>query len=182
MTLYTGSGSLPKHQYVWLEPDACGKHDWIQAVWFGLNSYQGRAWGCHVMLECGAVYRNVGLHQIAHRKYANPWKPSQAATWDCYGRQFSVLEYDFLSHMQARVRLQDRSEHEGMYLFTAVPIGDAFSYHPEQSKEFYFIKLDNGRYTAQPTNHVLINDKSFCGEIEWPIFLRRQTDWFSSEE
>jgi hypothetical protein len=111
-----------------------------------------------------------------------PWEPSDAATWDVYGWQFTTLEYPFLSGMQARVRLQNRSEHDGEYLFTAAPIGDGFSAEPEQSKEFYFIALKNiGRFTAQPTNHVLIKDKSFA-EPAWPKFLKRQSDYFSSEE
>jgi hypothetical protein len=182
MTLYTGSGALPKHQYVWVEPNACGEHGWMRGVWFGLTAWPGRAWGCHVMLECGAVYRNLGLHQLSLSPQCVPWEPSDAATWDAYGWQFTTLEYPFLSGMQARVRLQNRSEHDGEYLFTAAPIGDGFSAEPEQSKEFYFIALKNiGRFTAQPTNHVLIKDKSFA-EPTWPKFLKRQSGYFSSEE
>ena len=178
MTLYTGSGALPKHQYVWVEPNTCGEHGWLRADWFGLSAWPGRACGCHVMLECGAVYRNVGLHQLAMSSAAVPWEPSDAATWDAYGWQFTTLEYPFLCGMQARVRLQNKSEHDGEYLFTAAPLGDGFSAEPEQSKEFYFIKLDNGRFTAQPTNHVLILDKSFNTEVAWPK-LQRQTETWS---
>jgi hypothetical protein len=70
-----------------------------------------------------------------------------------------------------------------MYLFTIVPVADAFSAEPEQSKEFYVLQLENGRFTAQPTNHVLIEDRSFCNKNpEWPTFLRRQSDWFSAED
>jgi len=153
----------------------------MQAIWFGLSAWPGRAWGCHVLLECGAIYRNLGLHQLCLYKGAVPWEPSDAATWDAYGWQFTTLEYPFLSGMQARVRLQNRSEHEGQYLFTAAPIGDGFSAEPTQSKEFYFFSLPHlGRYTAQPTNHILIQDKSFT-ETEWPKFLKRQDKWFSSE-
>jgi hypothetical protein len=73
-------------------------------------------------------------------------------------------------------------EYQGHYLFTLVPIGDAFSATPTQSKEFYFMQLTNGRYTAQPTNHVLLEDRSFTDTLSWPTFLRRQTDWHSAEE
>lgn len=182
--LYTHAGSLPNHKYVWIEPNAMGNHDWLRAVWFGLTSYPGRAWGCHVLLECGAVYRNVPLHQLACKNTAvESWKPSQAATWNCYGWQFSTIEYSFLSNMNCKVRLQNKEEHSGMYLFTAIPVGDPFSAEPEQGKEFYFVELENGRYTAQPTNHVLIEDKSFTNSsIDWPKFLNRQTKWYSSED
>lgn len=180
--LYTHAGAMPRHQYVWVQPNAIGLHDWLRGVWFGLTSYPGRAWGCHILLECGAVYRNVPLHHLATRKTETEWKSSQAATWDAYGWQFSTIEYPYLASMNARVRLQDKSEHDGMYLFSAVPVGDAFTAEPEQSKEFYFVALDNGRITAQPTNHVLIEDRSFCTDVEWPKFLRRQNEWHSAED
>lgn len=180
--LYTHAGALPRHLYVWVEPNAIGEHDWLRGVWFGLTSYPGRAFGCHVLLECGAVYRNVPLHQLAMRKDAPPWEAWQAATWDAYGWQFSTIEYPFLAGMNAHVRLQDKSEHDGMYVLTIAPFGDAFSAEPEQSKEFYVVALDNGRFTAQPTNHVLIEDKSFCSNVEWPKFLKRNTEWHSAED
>jgi hypothetical protein len=183
VTLHTHAGPLPAHQYVWIDADAIGKHEPLRAVWFGLTSWPGRAFGCHVLLECGAVYRNVPLHQLASSNDVDePWTPAQAATWDCYGYQFSTIEYPFLQSMNCRVRLQDKSERRGMYLFTLAPVGDAFSAAPEQSKEFYFLQLENGRFTAQPTNHVLIEDRSFTTALEWPKFLRRQNEWHSAED
>ena len=182
MTLHTHAGPLPTHQYVWLDADAIGKHEPLRAVWFGLTSFPGRAFGCHVLLECGAVYRSVPLHRLSSIKDAPPWAPAQAQTWDAYGYQFSLLEYPYLSSMNARARLQDGSEESGMYLFTLAPVGDAFSAAPSQSKEFYFLQLESGRFTAQPTNHVLIEDRSFTTALEWPKFLRRQEGWHSAED
>lgn len=180
--LYTHAGSLPTHQYIWIEPDAIGKHDWMRGVWFGITSYPGRAFGCHVLLENGAVYRNVPLHQIAAAKDAPGWAPGDAQTWDAYGWQFSTIEYPFLQAMNARVKLQNGEEYDGHYLFTLVPTGDPFSASPAQSKEFYFLQLENGRYTAQPTNQVLIDDRSFVDKLEWPTNLKRSRDWYSAED
>jgi hypothetical protein len=69
----------------------------------------------------------------------------------------------------------------GQYLFTVAPIEDGFSNEPSQSKEFKFIKLDNGRITIQPTNKVLFIDKSFTEE---EVFheLKLQTEVYSCEE
>ena len=184
MTMYTHAGPIPAHKYVWIEPNAIGEHGWLRAVWFGITSHPGRAWGCHVMLECGAVYRSVPLHKLATKQTASPsWLPSQAQTWDAYGWTFSTLEYPFLSSMNCTVKLADNTLHDGMYVFTAVPVGDAFSLEPEQAKEFYFIELNNGRFTAQPTNHILIQDKSFCKDVSWPDkWIKRQTEWWSCED
>jgi hypothetical protein len=181
MTICTSSGSLLTHQYCFVEPNAIGEHDWIPVAWFGLNSYAGRSWGCHVILECGAVYRNVPLHQLAKNPTPTSWSPQQAQTWDCYGPQFSMLEYSFLFGRKCTARLRDGTENTGKYLCTIVPFADPWSAHPDQSKEFTLICLDNGRYTAQPTDRVLFEDKSFTRKLEWPTWLKRQTQTWSAE-
>ena len=180
--LYTGAAPLPRHTYCYVQPNTFGNEDWVRVAWFGLVSHPGRTWGCHVMLECGAVYRNVPLHKLAHKITETPWDPADAQTWDCYGNQFSVLEYPFLEGTRMRTRLRSKQEHVGNYLFTAIPMMDGFSLEPEQSKEFYFLQLENGRYTAQPTNQVLIDDRSWVDELKWPTFLKRQRDWHSAED
>jgi hypothetical protein len=176
--IYSGAGPLPRHTYCWVEPDTFGNNDWLRVAWFGLVSHPGRTWGCHVMLECGAVYRNVPLHRLAHKYPTVDWKTDDAQTWDCYGHYFSVLEYPFLEAVPVIVRLRSKQELTGRYMFTAIPMLDGFSLEPEQSKEFYFVKLDNGRFTAQPTNHILVQDKSFVTASEWPK-LQRQTETWS---
>ena len=175
--IYSGAGPLLRHRYGYVEPNTFGNDKWEPVAWFGLVSHPGRTWGCHVMLECGAVYRNVPLHRMAHKPTEVAWTTDQAQTWDCYGHEFSVTEYPFLEAVPVIVRLRSGEEHEGKYLFTAIPMLDGFSLEPEQSKEFYFVALNNGRYTAQPTNHVLIKDKSFCRKNEWPKLQRQSETW-----
>ena len=178
--LYTHSAPLPAHRYVYVQPDAIGTHGWLPCTWFGLVSYPGRLWAAHVMIQGGAVYRNVPLHHLAHQIGAAGWRACDAARWDCYGYQFSMLEYTFLKAMPARVRTR-AGEVGGEYLFTAVPVGDGWSAAPEQSKEFTFLELDNGRFAAMPTNNVLFLDSSFS-DPAWPTFLKRQTEVYSCEE
>lgn len=176
--IYSGAGPLPRHTYCYVEPNTFGNDKWERVAWFGLVSHPGRTWGCHVMLESGAVYRNVPLHRLAHLfECEDVWKPDDAQTWDCYGHQFSVVEYPFLEAVPVHVKLRDKGERYGRYMFTAIPMLDGFSLEPEQSKEFYFIKLDNGRFTAQPTNHILVQDKSFTTVVEWPRLQRQTVTW-----
>jgi len=134
-------------------------------------------WGCTIMLECGAVYRAVPPHALAF--YENPepdWAPQQAQRWDCYGREFSTIEYTYLRGMGAIAN----GEFMGEYLFTAAPIDDGFSRYPEQAKEFCFIKLNNGRLTIQPTDKVLFTDASFVTP-EWPTDFKTTTEIYSCE-
>ena len=179
--IYSGAGPLLRHRYCFVQPETFGNDGWERVAWFGLVSHPGRTWGCHVMLECGAVYRNVPLHRLAHKTDTVEWSTDQAQTWDCYGHDFSMVEYPFLEGVPVIVRLRSKQELTGRYMFTAIPMLDGFSLEPEQSKEFYFIQLDNGRYTAQPTNHVLVQDKSFITKSEWPR-LKRQTEVWSVDQ
>lgn len=179
-------GELPRHLYCFVDSTFVYKEPSIElmipCVWFGLVSYPGRTWGCTIMLECGAVYRNVPVHALSFVKFPDgEWTPEDAQTWDCYGESFTTLEYTYLSELKCKVRANGQ-EHDGTYLFTAAPIGDGFSAYPEQAKEFYFIELDNGRLTVQPTNNVVLEERSFTTSTEFPHDLKRQTIVWSCED
>lgn len=183
MSRFTLVGELPRHLYVWI--DTAHTHvepvGFVPAVWFGLVSYPGRSWGCTVMLESGAVYRNLPPHAISFRDWAEGecglWDVQDAQTWDCYGTDFTVIEYKYLAGLRCVARANG-NEHGGRYLFTAAPVGDGFSACPEQAKEFSFIELINGRMTIQPTNNLIFKEKSFTTnrEMRFPEGLQRQTD------
>lgn len=183
MPRYTLTGELPAHKYVWVDSrlthrEPCG---FIPAVWYGLVSYPARAWGCTVMLESGAIYRNLPPHAIAFNPKPVKWRIQQAQTWDCYGWDWTAVQYAYLTGLECKAKCAGRDFH-GEYLFSVAPVGDAFSAAPDQSKEFTFIALDNGRLTIQPTNHVVFQERSFTTHTwEWPTGLKRQTDIYASE-
>lgn len=188
--IHSKSAPLPRHLYVTVDSrfiTTDEKQTWMKAVWFGITSTPSRMWGCNVMLECGAVYRGIPPHAIGfydeRSKFADmhrDWSASQAQRWDCYGHQFSMLEYTYLRGLSCIARVGD-DDFPGEYLFTAVPIDDGFSRHPGQSKEFMFIELDHGRLTIQPTDKVLFRDMSFGGEPSWPKNLKRMDREWSAE-
>jgi hypothetical protein len=182
--MFTLIGDIPHHLYVWVDSKFTHKKNigFIPAVWFGIVSYPSRMWGCNIMLESGAVYRNLPPHAISFtEKPQKKWSIKDAQTWDCYGWNFSTLEYKYLVGLDCMARCNGK-KYEGEYLFTAAPIGDGFSAYPEQAKEFFFIKLDNGRLTIQPTNYVVFREKSFTSDrLEFPKGLNRQTKVYSCE-
>lgn len=180
MTLFTASASLPRHIYCLIDSSFVGLEGWHKAVWFGLHSHPGRMWGCTVMLECGAVYRNLPPHALAWEETAPPWEAKQAQLWDCYGPQFSVLVYGYLDGLDATARICGEDV-PASYLFTAVPIGDGFTHEPEQEKEFMFLRTEHGRLTVQPTNRVRFREPSFTDD-DVPIpRLKTQTEVYSCE-
>lgn len=179
--IYSLVGELPRHQYVFVDTTYTHKVPvgMVPAVWFGLVSFPGRMWGCNVMLESGAIYRNLPPHALGFvESPEQEWGPRQAQRWDCYGYSFSTIEYEYLRGLDCKVS----GGLEGEYLFTAAPVGDGFSACPEQAKEFMFVKLDNGRLTIQPTDHIVFRELSFTGPgLEFPSGLGRQTAVWSVE-
>ena len=178
-------GPLPRHLYVYV--DTTFTHRDTQevrfqpAIWFGLTSTPGRMWGCTVMLESGAVYRNLPPHALAFSMHPEePWGVGDAQTWDCYGTDFSTLEYPYLAGLRCLAKTGTTTS-EGRYLFSAAPVGDGFSAQPEQAKEFHFIELENGRLTVQPTDRVVYEDKSFTGSLAFPHGLQAQTEVYRCE-
>lgn len=193
------AGPIP-HQYVRVDPSHTHhpEHqpaEWIEGAWFALQGYRGEAWACHVLLdlpEGGAVRRALPLHALVQTQAEPPfpaWQPWQAATWDCYSPAFVVPRYSLLEGLRckARVRAAEGSDtwqdYFGHLLFTIKPAGDDFSRDPGQDKEFYLIALDNGRFTLQPTNHVLFEDLSFTARLgkTWPRGLARNAQTWSAE-
>lgn len=167
--IYSGSGDLPKHIYCWVDRAFIrqGASGFEPCVWFAIHSAPGRAWGCHVMLECGAIYRGLPPNALAFRQNPEPWTLEAAQLWDCYGDQFSTIEYTFLSGLSVVTK-----RGEGRYLFTSVPLNDGYTNAPTQAKEFMFCELSIGRLSILPTNKLLFKDKSFCTDSAWPSDLK----------
>lgn len=162
------SRNLPHHRYVWVDSSFIrdNAEGFEPAVWFAIRGEPNRAWGCHVMLQCGAIYRNLPPHALAFRQRPAPnWGLGQAQVWDCYGRDFDVIEYDYLRDLRARY---DVGSDMARYLFTACPHGDGFSMAPDQSKEFMFMETEGGRLLVRPTNMLLFEERSFTEWEAWP--------------
>lgn len=181
--LYTHVGELPRHIDCWVDDCAVLREPEGKVIpcrWFGLSSHPGRVWGCTVLLENGAVYRDIPPHRLAfHDRTAATWTPEDAQRWDCYGWQFTTLVYRALDGLDCQVSVGDGDLVFGTYLFTAAPFGDGFSDDPRQDKEFCFVQLHNGRLTIQPTDKVQFTEKSWTTHAgEWPSGLRRSdTIW-----
>lgn len=167
--VYSGSGDLPKHIYCWVDSSFIRKEasGFEPCVWFAIHSAPGRAWGCHVMLECGAIYRGLPPHSLAFQTEPAAFVLAESQMWDCYGDQFSTIEYKFLSGLRVSTPYG-----EGRYLFTAVPLNDGYTNAPAQAKEFMFCELSVGRLCILPTNKLLFKDKSFCTSNTWPKDIR----------
>jgi len=176
------SQNLPHHLYVWVDSSFIRKNGkgFEPAVWFAIRSTPNRAWGIHIVLECGAVYRNTPPHAIAFSKNPEPdWTLQQSQCWDCYGTQHDVLAYTYLTGLEARY---DGTENRATCLFCACPHSDGFSAAPEQSKEFLFLKTTGDRLLIRPTNMLLFTERSFTSEdAAWPTDIMTSTQVWNCE-
>jgi hypothetical protein len=175
------SRNLPHHLYVWVDSAFIRKDGkgFEPAVWFALRSTPNRAWGLHIVLECGAVYRNVPPHAIAFSACPSPvWTLPKAQVWDCYGTDFDVIRYDYLADLEARY---DGTDNRATCLFTACPHSDGFSAAPEQSKEFMFLKTEGDRLLIRPTNMLLFEERSFTEYTGWPTDIKTSTQVWNCE-
>jgi hypothetical protein len=181
---YTLIGDIPVHQYALVDSSFTHKtpQGFLPCIWFGLVSYPGRVWGCNILFPNGAVYRNIPIHALAWKADSEwVWTPKDAQSWDCYDYDFTVIEYEFLKDAPCLVRANVH-EYPGRYLFTIAPLYDGWSARTDQAKEFSFVALENGRYTVQPTNHLLICERSFVKNPQWPTEIKLQTQTYSCEE
>lgn len=175
------SQNLPHHHYVWVDSTFVRRNrtGFERAVWFAIRSEPNRAWGCHIMLECGAVYRNLPPHALAFSDDPAPyWGLKDAQVWDCYGRHFDVVRYEYLRDLTASY---DYIDAKAQYLFTACPHGDGFSAAPEQSKEFMFMRTAEDRLVIRPTNMLLFEERSFTEPTGWPTDIKTSTQVWECE-
>lgn len=166
------AADLPIHQYV--DVDAGAISDGPQhGVWFAVQSNVGGVYGGHVLLDNGALYRNIPLHHLSHPQAHNPpsHRPIDLQLWDCYSEKCEVVEYDYLRGLQVR----STSGQTGVYLATIIPTEDSFSRHPDQAKEFVVAWMDTGRLVIRATNEIMFWDRSFMEPGAVPSGLYRQT-------
>jgi len=185
----THASNLPRQQYLYADRSVMSaglQQGWEECVWFGLLSTPHRAWACTVMLKCGAIYRGLPLSALAFTNgRGEEWVLGDAQRWDCFGWNFTTIEYDYLRELDCEVWLASKQKWmRGSYMFTAEPYGDGYSLEPSQTKSHHFIELANGRMTCVPGNNVLFKESSFTNKnkADKPTWLRVQTKTYHAEE
>lgn len=176
--IYSKIGNIPKHRYIWIDSrfthkEPCG---FVEAMWIGITSIPARTWGINVILrEGGAMYRNIPPNAVSFDKETSlSWSIGDSQLWDCYSYDFTILENPHLRGMRMQTKIGN-SLYLGEYLFSVTHLNDGWSDTPEQDKEFFFIKLNNGRMTIQPTNRSVFIDPSFIETDKIPSLKLHET-------
>jgi hypothetical protein len=168
--IFSKIAPLPTHRYVLVDSNFTHKtpRGFVEAMWVGVTSIPGRAWGINIILrDGGALYRNLPPHSIGFHSEDFGWTIQQAQLWDCYSYHFTIVQSPILRGLRMRAKVKGELL-TGEYLFHVTHVDDGWSDSPDQDKEFYFIKLDNGRLTIQPTNRIAFIDDSFIVNDKLP--------------
>jgi hypothetical protein len=167
--IYSKIGAIPYHLYIQVDSRFTHEEDcgWQEAMWVGITSIPGRMWGLNVIFrEGGMLYRNIPPHAVSFdTNCGRDWAAPQAQLWDCYSYHFTAIENPILKGIGMNAKIGD-TIHSGIYLFEVTHLEEGWSNCPEQDKTFYFIQLDNGRLTIQPTNRITFIDDSFIKPLD----------------
>lgn len=185
---------LPYHLYVTIDENVISTKETgsQKAVLFSLQPNIGSIFGGHVLLECGAVYRNIPLNAMtvdinqldSDRNINNQtWTSQHLQTWDCYSENYNVIEYNYLRGLATKAKGPNNENLYGVYKFTIIPKGDGFSRYLNQAKELVFCHHEKtGRIFIRTTDTILFEEKSFTTNIEWPKHLKCQQGLMPSTE
>jgi hypothetical protein len=179
---------LSHHLYVNVAPGVVSDKKERGAM-FAMQPNVGAIFGAHLLLECGALYRNVPVNALTLDlpglcEPSVPHLPSDAQVWDCYSTEYRVIEYTYLRGLATRLK-GNGGLVCGRYLFTLIPHGDGFSRHLDQSKEFVVSHcVATGRLFIRPTDKVMFVDHSLPTDApsRWPTHLTRQWGLMPSSE
>ena len=103
---------LPRHRYVHVIESAVhrggAKDKTLPCVWWGLSATPGRMFGCHILLESGAMVVDLPLHALRHKADATQlWTCDKAQRWDAYGWSIEAHEPAYLTGLDCRVLTDD---------------------------------------------------------------------------
>ena len=175
---------LPRHRYVHVLESAVlrdgAPERTIPCVWWGMSATPNRMFGCHVLLESGAIVVDLPLHVLRHHTDALvPWTPQEAQRWDAYGWDIAAHEPTYLAGLRCRVLSPDHRSVVGSGdLWFYLDHGrDGYSMHPAQHKHHWVVALDNGAFTCIPQDMMLVQEDSFTEDVGIPRIKRQQDIW-----
>lgn len=178
---------LPRHRYCHVIEAAVHRtgleNKTLPCVWWGISATPGRMFGCHILLESGAIVVDLPLHALRHKADATQvWHPDQAQRWDAYGWHLEAHEPAYLSGLACQVLSNDHRQISGMGFlwFLLDHVQDGYSLEPGQHKHHWVIALTTGTFTCVPQDMVLVTERSFTTVTSIPP-IKRQTALWSCE-
>ena len=175
---------LPRHRYVHVIEAAVlrrGSHDkTVRAVWWGMSATPGRMFGCHVLLESGAMVVDLPLHALRHEANAtHPVLPELSQRWNAYGWSIEAHEPAYLSGLVCSVLTQDHKHIAGTgeAWFYLDHVSDGYSLEPAQHKHHWVVAMSEGHFDCVPQDMLLLTESSFTEVDGIPPIKRQRRVW-----
>lgn len=175
---------LPTHRYVHVRSsfvlDAPEAGPTLPAVWWGVSSSPGRALGCHVLLENGALVLDLPPHAVALSADAPAVALPDVQPWDCFGWAIEAVEVPFLDGLPAS--LLDAAHHATGEHGRLLGLGfdwtaNGYSAEPEQHKMLWVVAHADGSLRLLPQDRLLVEDRSFTLVHGVPRVQRQRAVW-----
>ena len=174
--------ALPTHRYVYVADEFVHRQHSghrVPAVWWGVSSDAGRALGCHVLLESGALVLDLPLHALAHQPVAPVLELAEVCAWDAFGPDIELYEMPYLAGLTAS--LLDERHHatalDGELWFGMDWLRNGWSQYPEQHKHLLVVAVGDGTLRALPQDRLLVHEASFTEHNGVPPIARQRTVW-----
>ena len=178
---------LPRHRYAFVIEAAVlrdGSHKkTLPCVWWGMSATPGRMFGCHILLESGAMVVDLPLHALRHKADATQRRmPWNAQRWNAYGWSLETYEPAYLTDCNCQVLAEDHAEvvGKGTLWFAIDHVSDGYSLEPAQHKLHWMVALSDGCFTCVPQDMLLVHEHSFTKYAGIPR-IKRQTQVWSCE-
>jgi hypothetical protein len=144
------------------------------AILHGMYAREGQAVLTHLLLESGAHWSGVPLHEIYmnYDDITTDEKLSQQdlQPWGCMGTDLVISSLDYLEGLKVKPRFIDvDGRHTGIIL----DWNGKFSRHPQEHKPLSLIHLRNGSFALLPNNYFSISDPHFVEPSELVKLYKR---------
>jgi hypothetical protein len=156
--------TLPYHLYVWVNNKSLGKdmpNGMTQGILHGVYGRTGQMLLTHVLLETGAHWSGLPLHQLYHKKIEKELPSLQP--WGCMGKEPVSVLMPYLEGVTGTTLKDSLSfRHTGI----VIDWNDGFSRYPQEHKPLSLIALEQGNFGLLPNNYFRVYDKHFTNELE----------------
>jgi hypothetical protein len=179
--------SLPHHRYVFVVPSFVLRDPLrtalVPAMWVGVSVTPGRALGCHVLLENGALVVDVPLHALRSQMVTyEPIPLPELVSWDCFGWHAEAWQPEAISGLSCAMLSENHKDvlGRGTMWFAIDHMADGYSMTPEQHKHLWIVERESDRaLLLLPQDRVLIEDSSFTHIDGIPPIKRQSIVWYA---
>lgn len=167
--------NLPYHLYINVNNEALGNlpKGTTKAIWHSIYGREYQLILCHILLESGAHWSGMPLHQISTTTDFS-FTHSQLMPWKCMGEDLDVVHIHYLEGLKTSVKNVSDGRHTGVM----VDWKDGYSRYQQEHKPLNLIHLDNGQFGLFPNNYCLFDDAHFTNKDLGTTGYRRGEEIF----